>query len=78
MNYVVPTNMPFKVSSDFKFRKETSEESRKIKKFIDTHNFSISLDPETGEPIVKVTEITDGQRRGKENLKGNSYKDRSS
>ena len=58
MNYVYPTNKPFTVSSDFKFNKKTSEESIAIKKFIESHNFSVSLDPETGEPVVEVTEKT--------------------
>ena len=59
MNYVYPTNMPFKISSDYKFNKKPSEESIAIKKFIASHNFSVSLDPETGEPVVEVTEKTD-------------------
>ncbi len=58
MNYVYPTDKPFRVSSDFKFTKKPSEESIAIKKFIDSHNFSVSLDPETGEPVVEVTEKT--------------------
>ena len=59
MNYVYPTNMPFKISGDYKFNKKPSEESIAIKKFIASHNFSVSLDPETGEPVVEVTEKTD-------------------
>ena len=58
MNYVYPTNKPFKVSGNFDFNKKPSEESIAIKKFIDSHNFSVSLDPKTGEPVVEVTEKT--------------------
>ena len=58
MYYVFPTNKPFRVNGDFDFNKKPSEESIAIKKFIDSHNFSVSLDPQTGEPVVEVTEKT--------------------
>ena len=58
MNYVVPSDMPFKVKNDLKRRKEPSAQSKAVKKFADTHNIYTTLDPETGKLIIKVTEIS--------------------
>ncbi len=56
MNYVYPTDTTFTVHFELMTRKQTSDQSRAIEHFIDTHNFSVLINSNTGEPIVKVLE----------------------
>ena len=56
MNYVYPTDTPFTLHSELMTRKQASDQSKAIEHFIDTHNFSVLIDSNTGEPIVKVLE----------------------
>ena len=56
MNYVYPTDTTFTVHSELITKKQASEQSKAIEHFIDTHNFSVLIDSNTGEPIVKVLE----------------------
>ena len=56
MNYVYPTDTTFTVHSELITKKQASEQSKAIEHFIDTHNFSVLIDSNTGGPIVKVLE----------------------
>lgn len=55
MNYVHPSNMTFTAKKDIRAGRKPSEQSKAIEGFINSHNFSVSIDKNSGEPVLKVS-----------------------
>lgn len=61
MNYVHPSNRTFTAKKDIRTGRKPSEQSKAIESFINSHDFSVSIDRNSGEPVVKVIKKNDEQ-----------------
>lgn len=54
MNYAVPSNQRFVTTKKVEKRRIVTEEQKQRMKFIDSHTFSLSIDPKTKKPRIDV------------------------